>query len=78
MKQIMIDILAEYESASSRYPPFHSTHEGFAVLKEEVDELWDMVKRNKGIKGDVEMKKRSNPDSSNGNKIHQRFMLIRS
>ncbi|MBC9913142.1 hypothetical protein [Chitinophaga varians] len=25
--------------------PFHSPHEGFAVLKEEVDELWDEVKK---------------------------------
>jgi NTP pyrophosphatase (non-canonical NTP hydrolase) len=25
---------------------FNSTHEGFAVLKEEVDELWDAVKAN--------------------------------
>lgn len=25
---------------------FNSTHEGFAVLKEEVDELWDEVKSN--------------------------------
>lgn len=25
---------------------FNSTHEGFSVLKEEVDELWDEVKAN--------------------------------
>lgn len=40
---------AEYKKARSKYPPFHSTHEGIAVIQEEVDELWDMVKRNKGI-----------------------------
>jgi len=27
--------------------PFNSSHEGFAVIKEEVDELWDEVKNNK-------------------------------
>lgn len=26
--------------------PFNSTHEGYAVLLEEVDELWDEVKSN--------------------------------
>lgn len=28
------------------WPGFNSAHEGFAVLKEEVDELWDHVKVN--------------------------------
>ena len=30
-------------------PKFHSTHEGYGVLKEEVDELWDEIKMNKNI-----------------------------
>lgn len=30
--------------ASTKFAPFHSAHEGFAVLKEEVDELWDEIK----------------------------------
>jgi len=45
----------EYERAREKYPPFHSTHEGYAVLKEEMEELndglerlWEMVKANKG------------------------------
>lgn len=28
-------------------PRFHSTHEGYAIMKEEIDELWDEVKRSK-------------------------------
>lgn len=37
----------ELERANTKYQPlFHSTHEGFAVLKEEVDELWEEVKNN--------------------------------
>lgn len=39
----------EYQKARSKYPPFHSTHEGWAVIREEVDELWEMVKANKGL-----------------------------
>ena len=30
--------------AARRYPAFHSAHEGYAVLLEEVDELWREIK----------------------------------
>lgn len=36
--------LKECKQAMKNWPPFHSAHEGFAVLKEEVDELWECVK----------------------------------
>jgi NTP pyrophosphatase (non-canonical NTP hydrolase) len=39
-------IRAEYKSARRKFPKFHSAHEGYAVLKEEVDEMWDAIKRN--------------------------------
>ena len=39
-------IQAEHNKAKLKYKDnFSSNHEGFAVLKEEVDELWDEVKR---------------------------------
>lgn len=38
----------EYFDATRRYPPMNSPHEGFAILKEEVDELWDEVKQKPG------------------------------
>ena len=34
----------EVEAAKRLWPPFNSAHEGFAVLAEEVDELWEHVK----------------------------------
>lgn len=43
----------EASSASMNWPKFNSAHEGFAVLKEEVDELWDQVKINQK-KRDIE------------------------
>ena len=57
MDNIINAIISEYNEATSKYPSFHSTHEGYAVIKEEVDELWDMVKANKGINGDDAMQK---------------------
>ncbi len=46
MKSLQEEIEGELYSAQSSWPPFSSAHEGFAVLKEEVDELWDHVKTN--------------------------------
>jgi len=39
-------IADEYRNARSKFGGFHSAHEGYAVLKEEVDEMWDAIKSN--------------------------------
>ena len=54
---LLDEIQDEYNSASAKFPPYHSTHEGYAVIKEEVDELWDLVKSNKGLYANADMKK---------------------
>lgn len=38
-----------------RWPPMNSAHEGFAVLNEEVDELWEHVKTRQGERDLPEM-----------------------
>jgi hypothetical protein len=38
-------IIAEYQQATQAHGEFHSAHEGYAVLLEEVNELWEQVKR---------------------------------
>jgi hypothetical protein len=39
------DVLRELAKARKKFPAgMHSAHEGFAVLREEVDELWDDVR----------------------------------
>lgn len=38
------DVSEEFFKCAKKWPPFHSAHEGFSVLKEEVDECWDEVK----------------------------------
>ena len=47
----------EVESARSKYPSLNSNHEGYAVIKEEVDELWDLIKASKLCVADEGMKK---------------------
>ena len=34
----------ELEKATKKFGPFNSAHEGYAVIKEELDELWTEVK----------------------------------
>jgi len=36
-------IIREYARASKKYGKFPSTHHGYAVIKEELDELWDEI-----------------------------------
>lgn len=40
------EVLAELNRATEKYGSFTSTHEGYAVILEELDELWDEVKTN--------------------------------
>lgn len=37
-------MLDEVTRAREQHDPLNSAHEGYAVLKEELDELWDAVK----------------------------------
>lgn len=42
---VLTDIWTAYAKARAKHAPMHGPHEGYAVLLEEVDELWDEVKR---------------------------------
>jgi hypothetical protein len=39
-------ILEEYKRARTKFPPMHSTHEGYGIILEELDEAWDEIKAN--------------------------------
>jgi len=43
----------ELHRSNSTFPLFHSPHEGYAVIKEELDELWDEIKSIKIGKSDA-------------------------
>ena len=42
------DVVAELHRAQKRFPPFHSAHEGYAVILEEEQELWDEIRLKSG------------------------------
>jgi hypothetical protein len=43
---VLGEVKIELEQAIKRFPPMKSPHEGFSILHEELDEMWDEVKRN--------------------------------
>ena len=45
-EMILDGILREFRQARKKFQPFRSTHEAYAILLEEVDELWDTIKGN--------------------------------
>ena len=51
----LAEVTKEYEAAS-KFPLFNSAHEGYAVLAEEVDELWDEVKKNQKIRSEEKLR----------------------
>ena len=40
-------IEAEIERARQQFPAFHSQHEAYAVILEELDEFWECVKHDR-------------------------------
>jgi hypothetical protein len=45
---VLNEVFAEIKKAIKGHGPMHSGHEGFAVIREELDELWDEVKADRG------------------------------
>jgi len=45
LQKLLALVEAEFRRASSKNEAFHSCHEGYSILAEEVDELWDEVKK---------------------------------
>lgn len=45
MSRFLKDVEAELERAESKHAPMNSLHEAYSVILEEVDELWDEVRK---------------------------------
>ena len=57
VKDALAEIEAEHDQAIGEFPPFHSAHEGFAVLLEEVEELKAEVFRRQSSRSQYQMRK---------------------
>lgn len=55
--EAIILVTKELHDARQLFPQFNSHHEGFAILKEEVDELWDEVKKKEAKRSKVALRK---------------------
>jgi hypothetical protein len=55
-QKIIADVTYEWANASAKFAPFNSAHEGFAILNEEVDELWDEVKLKQGTRATEDLR----------------------
>lgn len=52
LTRVLSDVAEEYMRAEELFPGgSQSAHEGYAVLLEEVDELWEVVKENQKTPG---------------------------
>jgi len=49
VNEIFDEVLLELNRSTLHYGNFHSAHEGYAVIQEEVDELWDQIKLKKAF-----------------------------
>jgi hypothetical protein len=58
LKQAAEAALAEARLACSKWKPFNSCHEGYAVILEETDELWNEVKKKSPFKSDLRLEAR--------------------
>jgi len=52
-EEVAAEVLAELTRARAKFPAFHSGHEGFAVIKEELDELWEDVKADRSARAEA-------------------------
>ena len=56
LQKILQMVEAEFRRAVAKNEPFHSCHEGYALIDEEVDELWDEVRKKKKLRNSTLMK----------------------
>lgn len=57
IRHLAFEAASEALTGLERWGEFHSAHEAFAVMSEEVDELWDHVKINQKVRDLEAMKK---------------------
>lgn len=54
---ILAEIHKELDQAVAKFSPMYSPHEGYAIILEELDELWEEVKKQYHVRSKPKMKK---------------------
>lgn len=44
--QAILEVKKELLNANKKFKQFNSAHEGYAIILEELDEMWDEIKQN--------------------------------
>jgi hypothetical protein len=60
------EVVNEYCRAVKKFGPFNSAHEGYGVILEELDELWDEIKMKDGARSNENMKEEAAQVSAMG------------
>ena len=54
VERLLEVVRLELESATAKFGPMASAHEGYAVILEEMDELWEAIKSKEASREDVQ------------------------
>lgn len=46
IERAMGEVLDELSAVDRRFPPYSCAHHGYAIILEELDELWDEIRKN--------------------------------
>ena len=57
--EIAEEVLDELDQATKKFGKFASPHEGYAIIKEELDELWEEVRKQYDVRTKGNMRKES-------------------
>ncbi|MCW4027351.1 MAG: hypothetical protein NWE76_07720 [Candidatus Bathyarchaeota archaeon] len=57
LSEIADDVVAEVRRAEMKFPPFNTPHEGYAIIKEELDELWEEIRKQYDVRTKEKMRK---------------------
>lgn len=47
----LVKVMDELKQAEAKWPAFRSYHEGYAIIREELDELWEEIKGQRSYTG---------------------------
>lgn len=55
--EMLVEVAKELARAEEKFAPFNSAHEGYAIIKEELDELWAEVMKKKDKRSRKKMRR---------------------